>query len=166
MQGRGCLAHSSISFGRESSRQLTGFGWDTRKIPPSAGVSRAPVHCDHSLHLGNACIPPGSPAMEGSEDGGGRRAASGRERGHPRLCQLLMHLREKKAPEQNTVVNHAPVRETNHPAARARDWTVCLPPARYLRLPGQAWPSALGPVLRWRQHPRGAAPPNLHPQRT
>ncbi len=40
------------------------------------------------------------------------------------------------------------------------------PPARYSRLPGQAWPSALGPVRRWRQHPRGAAPPNLHPQRT
>ncbi len=34
------------------------------------------------------------------------------------------------------------------------------------RLPGQAWPSALGPVRRWRQHPRGAALPHRHPQRT
>ncbi len=43
---------------------------------------------------------------------------------------------------------------------------VCWPPARCSRLPGQAWPSALGPVRRWRQHPRGAAPPHLYPQRT
>ncbi len=42
----------------------------------------------------------------------------------------------------------------------------CWPPARCSRLPGQAWPSALGPVRRWRQHPRGAAPPHLHPPRT
>ncbi len=35
-----------------------------------------------------------------------------------------------------------------------------------LRLSGQAWPSALGPVRRWRQHPRGAAPPHLYPHRT
>ncbi len=48
-------------------------------------------------------------AVEGSEDGGNGRAASGRERGHPRLHQLLMHL-----------VSHAPLRETNRPAARAR----------------------------------------------
>ncbi len=33
---------------------------------------------------------------KGSKDGGDRRAASGRERGHPRLHQLLMHLREKR----------------------------------------------------------------------
>ncbi len=46
------------------------------------------------------------------------------------------------------------------------DIAFCWPPARYSRLPGQAWPSALGPVRQWRQHPRGAAPPNLHPQRT
>ncbi len=29
-----------------------------------------------------------------------------------------------------------------------------------------SWPSALGPVRWWRQHPRGAARPHLHPQRT
>ncbi len=61
MQGRGCLAHSTISFGCESSRQLTGFGRETRTIPPSGGVSRAQVHRDRSLHLGNARVPPGSP---------------------------------------------------------------------------------------------------------
>ncbi len=59
-----------------------------------------------------------------------------------------------------------PLRETNRPAARAQDWAVCWPPARCSRLPGQAWLSALGPVQQWRQHPRGAAPPHLHPQRT
>ncbi len=65
-------------------------------VPPSGSVSRAQVHRDRSLHLGNARVPPGSPAIEGSEDGGDRRAASGRERGHPLLRQLLMHLREKR----------------------------------------------------------------------
>ncbi len=64
-------------------------------VPPSGGVSWAQVHHDCSLHLGNARIPPGSPTVEGSEDGGDRRAASGRESGHPRLHQLLMHLWEK-----------------------------------------------------------------------
>ncbi len=42
---------------------------------------------------------------------------------------------------------------------------VCWPPIRYSRLPRQTWPSTLGPVPRWRQHPMGAALPNLHPQR-
>ncbi len=32
------------------------------------------------IHLGNARVPPGHSAVEGSEDGGGGRAASGRER--------------------------------------------------------------------------------------
>ncbi len=31
----------------------------------------------------------------------------------------------KKAPEQSSVVSQAPLRETNHPAARAWDWAVC-----------------------------------------
>ncbi len=34
----------------------------------------AQVHRDRSLHLGNARVPPGSPAVEGSEDGGNGRA--------------------------------------------------------------------------------------------
>ncbi len=96
VQGGGCLASSAISFGRESSCQLTGLGRETRTVPPSGGVSWAQVHRDRSLHLGNARVPPGHSAVEGSEDGGGGRAASGRERGHPRLRQLLMHLREER----------------------------------------------------------------------
>ncbi len=52
MQGRGCLTRSTISFGCQSSRQLTGFGRETRTVPPSGGVSRAQVHRDRSLHLG------------------------------------------------------------------------------------------------------------------
>ncbi len=96
VQGGGCLARSTVSFGRESGCQLTGFGWETRTVPPSGGVSWAQVHRDHSLHLGNARVPPGHSAIEGSEDGGGGRAASGRERGHPRTRQLLMHLREER----------------------------------------------------------------------
>ncbi len=82
IQGRGCLARSTISFGRESGHQPTGFGRKTRKFPTSGGVSWAQVHRDHSLHLGIARVPPGSPAIEGIEDGEDRRAASGRERGH------------------------------------------------------------------------------------
>ncbi len=48
------------------------------------------------LHLRNARVPPGSPAFKGNEDGGDRQEASGCERVHPRLLQLLMHLREKR----------------------------------------------------------------------
>ncbi len=70
-------------------------GW-SRTVPLSGGVSWAQVHRDRTLHLGNARVPPGHSAVEGSEDGGGGRAASGRERGHPRLFQLLMYLREER----------------------------------------------------------------------
>ncbi len=76
--------------------QFTGLGRETRTVPPSGGVSWAQVHRDRSLHLGNARVPPGHSAVEASENGGGGRAASGRERGHPRLRQLLMHLREER----------------------------------------------------------------------
>ncbi len=79
VQGGGCLARSAISFGRESGCQLTGLGRETRTVPPSGGVSWAQVHRDRSLHLGNARVPPGHSAVEGSEDGGGGRGASGRE---------------------------------------------------------------------------------------
>ncbi len=97
----------------QDSHGVQGGGCLARRRP------REQVHRDCSLHLGNARVHPGSPAIEGSEDGGDGRAASGRERGHPRLRQLLMHLREKKALEQNAVVSRALLRETNHPAARA-----------------------------------------------
>ncbi len=46
-----------ISFGRESGRQLTGFGRETQMVSPSGGISWAQVHRDHSLHLGNARVP-------------------------------------------------------------------------------------------------------------
>ncbi len=71
VQGGGCLARSKISFGHKSGCQFTGFGRETRTVPPSGGVSWAQVHRDRSLHLGNPSVPPGSPAVEGSEDGGG-----------------------------------------------------------------------------------------------
>ncbi len=93
MQDGGCLARSAISFGR---CQLTGLGRETRTVPLSGGVSWAQVHRDRSLHQGNARIPPGHSAIEGSEDGGGGRGASGCERVHPRLRQILMHLREER----------------------------------------------------------------------
>ncbi len=96
VQGGGCLARSAISCGRESGCQLTGLGRETRTVPPSGGVSWAQVYRNRSLHLGNAHVPQGHSAVEGSEDGGGGRGASGRERGHPRPRQLLMHLREER----------------------------------------------------------------------
>ncbi len=43
---------------------------------------------------------------------------------------------------------------------------MCTPPAPISRRPGKARPSTLGPIRRRPRHPRGAAPPNLHPQRT
>ncbi len=55
----------------QSGCQLTGLGRETRTVPPSGGVSWAQVHRDRSLHLGNARVPPGHSAVEGSEDGGG-----------------------------------------------------------------------------------------------
>ncbi len=156
-----CLARSTVSFGRESGCQFTGLGRETRTVPPSGGVSWAQVHCDRSLHLGNACVPPGHSAVEGSEDGGGRRAASGRERGHPWLRQLLRH--RSRAWLWAAPRSEKPIVQ---PRGLVTGRAVCWPPARYSRLPGQAWPSAPGPVRRWRQHPRGAAPPLLHPRRT
>ncbi len=101
MQGGGCLARSTVSFGRESGCQLTGLGRETRTVPPSGGVSWTQAHRDRSLHLGNSRVPPGHSAVEGSEDGGGGQAASGRERGHPRTRQLLMHLREERHRERH-----------------------------------------------------------------
>ncbi len=59
MQGGGCLACSTVSFGHESGCQLTGLGRETRTVPPSGGVSWAQVHRDRSLHLWNARVPPG-----------------------------------------------------------------------------------------------------------
>ncbi len=43
VQGGGCLARSTVSFGRESGCQLTGLGRETRTVPPSGGVSWAQV---------------------------------------------------------------------------------------------------------------------------
>ncbi len=57
MQRRGGLAHSAVSFGRESGRQFTGFGRDTRTIPPSGGILQAQVHRNRTLHLGNVTYP-------------------------------------------------------------------------------------------------------------
>ncbi len=91
-----CICRIAMACRAESGRQLTGFGRETQTVPPKGGVSWAQVHRDRSLHLGNACVPPGSPAIEDSEDGGDGRAASGCERGHSRLRQLLMHLLEKR----------------------------------------------------------------------
>lgn len=57
------------------------------------------------------------------------------------------------------------VPKNNHPAMRARYREACTPPVQCSRLHGKAWPSLLGPIRPQRQHPRGAAPPNLHSRR-
>ncbi len=64
MQRRGGLARRTVSFGRESGRQFTGFGRETRTIPPSGGVLQAQVHCNRTLHLGNVNVPR-SPGLGG-----------------------------------------------------------------------------------------------------
>ncbi len=56
MQGRGCLARSTISFGCESSRQLTGFGRETQTIPPSGGVLRGLVTSSPMLTAARASM--------------------------------------------------------------------------------------------------------------
>lgn len=72
------MAHRTAALA-VSHHQLTGFGWDTRMIPPSCGILWAQVHRNRTLHLGNVNVPPCHPAIEGSEDGGGRQAAFGRK---------------------------------------------------------------------------------------
>ncbi len=54
MQDRGCLACTTISFGRERSVSLQALDGRQGTIPPSGGVSQAQVHRDRSLRLGNA----------------------------------------------------------------------------------------------------------------
>ncbi len=56
MQGRGCLARSTISFGLENGCHLTGLR-ETLTVPPSDGVSDP----DRSLRLGNARVPLADP---------------------------------------------------------------------------------------------------------
>ncbi len=121
MQRRGGLARSTVSFGPESGRQFTGFGRETRTIPPSGGVLQAQVHCNRTLHLGNVNVPPSRPAIEGNEDGGGRRAASGRKKGPSTTSSAPRALPGRKEPGQGVVASHGPCRGANHLAARARD---------------------------------------------
>ncbi len=130
MQCRGGLGRSTVSFDRESGRQLTGFGRETRTIPPSGGVLQAQVHRNRTLHRGNVNVPPSRPAIESSEDGGGRRAASGRKKGPSTTSSAPRALPGRKEPGQGVVASHGPCRGANHLATRARDWKVCTPPAR------------------------------------
>ncbi len=137
MQRRGGLARSTVSFGRKSGRQLTGFGRETRTIPPSGGVLQAQVHRNRTLHLGNVNVPPSRPAIEGSEDGGDRRDTSGCKKGPATTSSAPRALPGRKEPGQAVVVSHGPCRGANHLAARARDWEVCMPPARSRGGPGK-----------------------------
>ncbi len=152
MQSRGSLAYSAVSFGRESDHQLTGFGRETRTIPPIGRVLQAQVHRNCTLHLGNVNVPPSRPAIEGSEDGGGRRAASGRKKGPSTTSSAPRVLPGRKEPGQGVIASHGPCRGANHLAVRARDWEVCTPPARCSRRTGKARPSALVPIRRRPRH--------------
>ncbi len=69
-QRRGGLARSTVSFGRESGRQLQAWTGDEDNSP-SDGVLQAQVHRNRTLHLGNVNVPPSRSAIEG------------RKRGHP-----------------------------------------------------------------------------------
>ncbi len=107
MQRRGGLARSTVSFGRKSGSQFTGFGRETRTIPPSGGVLQAQVHRNRTLHLGNVNVPPSRPAIEGSEDGGGRRAASGRKKGPSTTSSAPRALPGRKEPGQGRAWSRA-----------------------------------------------------------
>ncbi len=125
MQDGGCLARSTISFGRESGCQLTGLERETRTIPPSGGVSWAQVHRDHSLHLGNAS----SSCTSGKKGTGAGRG-----------CEPRPAPRNQSSSREGSGLGGLLTSSPMLTAVRA----------------------ALGPVRRWRQHPRGAAPPHLH----
>ncbi len=101
--------------------QFTGFGRETRTIPPSGAVLQAQVHCNRTLHLGNVNVPPSRPAIEGSEDGGGKGDASGRKKGPYTTSSAPRALPGRKEPGQGMVASHGPCRGANHLAARARD---------------------------------------------
>ncbi len=116
---------------------LTGFGRETRTIPLSGGVLQAQVHRNRTLPLGNINVPPSRPAIEGSEDGGGRRAASGRKKGPSTTSSAPRALPGRKEPGQGVVASHSPCWGANHLAVRARDWEVCTPPARSRGGPGK-----------------------------
>ena len=77
----------------------------------SGGVLRTQVHRNRTLLLGNVDAPPSCPTIEGSEDGGRKRAASGRKKG-PSTTTSLPHAHPgRKEPEQNAVVSRALHRE-------------------------------------------------------
>ncbi len=57
----------------------------------------------------------------GSEDGGGRRAASGRKKGPSTTSSAPRALPGRKEPGQGVVASHGPCRGANHLTARARD---------------------------------------------
>ncbi len=105
---------------RRGGRQFTGFGRETRTIPPSGGVLQAQVHRNLTLHLGNVNVPPSRPDIEGSEDGGCRRAASGHKKGPSMTSSAPRALPGRKEPGQGVVASHSPCRGANHLAARAR----------------------------------------------
>ncbi len=133
-----CTRRIAMSCSTERlGRQFTGFGWETRTIPPSGCVLQAQVHRNRTLHLGNVNVPPGHPAIEGNEDGVGRRAASGRKKGLSTTSSAPRALPGRKEPGQGVVASHGPCRGANHLAARARDWEVCTPPARSRGGPGK-----------------------------
>ncbi len=54
------------------------------------------LHGNGALDWGDLHIPLGRSAVEGGEDGGGTRPASGRKRCLPRPSHLLMHFREER----------------------------------------------------------------------
>ncbi len=70
---------------------------------------------------GNVDVPRSRPAIEGSEDGGGRRAASGRKKGPSTTSSAPRALPGRKEPGQGVVASHGPCRGANHLTARARD---------------------------------------------
>ncbi len=110
MQGRGSLAKSTVSLGSQSCRQPTGFGQETRTIPPYGGV-----------FLGTGAPQPLSPPAPPS------RVVRKEEedewlldvKGAVHDCHFLMHLQEER--------NGCELcRETNHPAASTQGWAVNL----------------------------------------
>ncbi len=89
---------------------------------------------NRTLHLGNVNVPLSCPTIEGNEDGGGRRAASA-EKGAVHNFISFSCTSGKKG--------------TNHPTRES------LGLGGVHAWPGKAWPSTLGLIQQWQQHPRG-----------
>ncbi len=111
MQRRGGLARSTASLGRESGRSLQALDGRRGQFLQVAAFCRHKCTATALSTWGNVDVPRSRPAIEGSEDGGGRRAASGRKKGPSTTSSAPRALPGRKEPGQGVVASTARAEE-------------------------------------------------------